>query len=243
MIDNKNVLAIIPARGGSKGLPRKNILPLCGKPLINYTIEQSIRCQYIDRVVVSTDDSEIAEIALLAGANLPFIRPDYLSTDTATSFDVIMHCLNWHEENRFDFGYLIFLQPTSPLRTLEDINLAFKLIENLNAKAIVTVCESEHHPFGMNTLPSNNNMNEFEKPEYERQPRQQLPKYFRINGAIYLSEIKYFKSQMSFLGPQTFAMIMDKSHSIDIDDEIDLEFANFYMEKTKYKYQNNLGIK
>lgn len=229
MIDNKKVLAIIPARGGSKGLPRKNILPLFGKPLINYSIEAALISEYIDLVTVSTDDLEIAETAKNAGANVPFIRPAELATDIASSYDVILHCLNWYKEDGIDFDYFILLQPTSPLRKIDDINAAFKLFKVKNAKAIVSVCEAEHHPFGMNILPTNHNMNLFEKQEYANLGRQQLPVYFRINGAIYLSEVKYFKEQMSFIGSDTYALIMKKSHSVDIDDEIDFEFIKFLL--------------
>ena len=237
MIDNKKILAIIPARGGSKGLPRKNILPLCGKPLINFSIEAALLSEYIDLVTVSTDDPEIAETAKKAGANVPFIRPAELATDRASSSDVILHCLNWHTENGIDFDYFILLQPTSPLRNSDDINAAFELLEIRNAKTIVSVCQAEHHPYGMNTLPADYNMNLFEKPEYTSLGRQQLPTYYRINGAIYLSEVNYFKEQMSFMGPNTYAMVMSKSHSVDIDDELDFEFVQFLFENRQREVQ------
>lgn len=229
MINNNKVLAIIPARGGSKGLPHKNILPLCGKPLINYTIEAALKSEYIDTIMVSTDDEEIANLAKQAGAEIPFLRPSYLATDTATSFDVIINCLKWYRNQGENYHYFILLQPTSPLRTDEDINAAFELLKNKNAKAIVSVCESDHHPYWMNTLPLDQNMNFFEKHEYTNKMRQQLPTFYRLNGAIYLSEVDYFEEQKSFMGQKTFALIMNKMHSVDIDDRLDLKFAEFLL--------------
>ena len=229
MLSNKKIIAIIPARGGSKGLPGKNIIPLCGKPLINYTIEAALKVDYIDTVMVSTDNYNIAQIAKNAGAEIPFIRPSSLATDTATSFDVVLNCIKWYKIQNITYDYFILLQPTSPLRTYEDINLAVDLLITKKAKAIVSVCESDHHPFWMNTLPLDQNMNFFEKQEYANIGRQQLPIFYRFNGAIYLSEVNYFLEQQSFLGAKTYALIMDKMHSIDIDDHLDLKFAEFLM--------------
>lgn len=227
MINNKKVLAIIPARGGSKGLPRKNILPICDKPLITYTIEAALNCAYIDSVMVSTEDDEIATVSKAAGAEVPFKRSSDLATDTATTYDVILDCLNWNKNQGEKFDYFILLQPTSPLRTVKDINLAVDALLSRKAKAIVSVCESDHHPYWMNTLPLNQNMVNFEDQKYTKKGRQQLPTYYRQNGAIYLSEVNYFEKQKSFIGPKTYAYIMNKNHSVDIDDEFDLKFAQF----------------
>ncbi len=233
MIEGKRVIAIIPARGGSKGLPRKNILPLCNKPLISYTIESALQCDFIDCVMVSTDDNEIAEISKSAGAEIPYLRPPHLATDTATSYDVILDCLNWYSNHAESFDYFILLQPTSPLRTKADIDSAFKLLIDKKAKAIVSVCESDHHPYWMNTLPPDHNLNLFEKEEYRNIGRQQLPTYYRLNGAIYLTEINYFLEQKSFMGKDSYALVMNKMHSIDIDDKFDFSIAEFILKQFK----------
>jgi len=229
MIRNRKVLAIIPARGGSKGLPRKNITFLCNKPLINHTIEQALLCQYIDNVMVTTDDIEIAEIAEIAGAEIPFLRKSSLATDSASTYDVIIDCLNWYRNIGVLYEYFILLQPTSPLRTIEDINNAFELLKTKKAKSIVSVCESDHHPYWMNILPADQNMHSFENPKYANLGRQELPMYYRQNGAIYLAEVKYFSKLESFIGNKTYAQIMNKMHSIDIDDILDLKFAEFLL--------------
>ena len=147
MIKGKTVLAVIPARGGSKRLPRKNCLLLQGKPLIVYSIEAAKESVYIDEVVVSTDDEEIASLARQAGASVPFLRPAELSTDEASSVDVVAHALNYYQVNEKKlFDYVVLLQPTSPLRTAAHINQALELLKEKKADAIVSVCEAEHSP-------------------------------------------------------------------------------------------------
>ena len=127
MINNKRVVAIIPARGGSKRLPRKNVLPLAGKPLIVWSIEAALASVYIDKTIVSTDDAEIAEISRIAGASVPFMRPPELASDTATSADVVMHALDYLDSQNDHYYYSVLLQPTSPLRTNTDIDAALEL--------------------------------------------------------------------------------------------------------------------
>ena len=160
MYNNKEVLAIIPARGGSKRLPGKNIKDLNGKPLIAWTIDAALRSKYIDKSVVSTDDEIIAEISQKYGAEVPFIRPKELATDTASSIDVILHAINFYKTKGEPFEYVILLQPTSPLRTTEDIDHAFEML-NEETKAIVSVCETEHPPLWSNTLPKDLSMKDF----------------------------------------------------------------------------------
>lgn len=143
MITGKSVLAIIPARGGSKGLPGKNIKELCGKPLIAWSIEQAKSCSDIDRIVVSTDNEEIAEVAKKYGAEVPFIRPAELANDTASTIDVIFHATNWFKEHKdYRSEYILLLQPTSPLRIAEDIEGTVQMLKDKNARAVVSVCET-----------------------------------------------------------------------------------------------------
>ncbi len=228
MYNNKRVLAIIPARGGSKRLPRKNILDLNGKPLIAWTIEAALKSRYIDKTIVSTDDKEIAEISDKYGAEVPFMRPKRLASDTASSVDVILHAINFYKEKGNNFEYIVLLQPTSPLRMDEDIDAAFEQLDD-KTKAVVSVCETEHTPLWSNTLPADLSMKDFIRPEIKNVRSQDLPKYYRLNGAVYISEIGYFKDNIGFIGDRTVAFIMLQERSIDIDSVFDFLFCEFLM--------------
>lgn len=227
-------LAIIPARGGSKRLPRKAILPLGGKPLIVWTIEAALACSFIDTVCVSTDSEEIRNIALDYGAEAPFLRPAELGSDTATSVDVAEHALRFYEEKcnkRFDT--LILLQPTSPLRGSEDIRAAMRLYAEKKARNVVSVCETEHSPLWCNTLPPDASLVGFIRPELKKVRSQDLPIFYRINGAIYIVDTEEFRDKREFfLESRSYAYIMPKQRSIDIDEELDLAFAETLMAKS-----------
>jgi len=229
MYKEKTILGLIPARGGSKGLPRKNIRPLLGKPLIAWTIEQALASKYLDMVIVSTDDEKIAEISRKYGAELPFMRPKKLATDEARGIDVVLHAMDQIEENDKPYDLLILLQPTSPLRTSEDIDKAIELLFLKKAQTIVSVCEVDHHPYWSNILPKNGCMKDFIKAEIMNKNRQELPVFYRLNGAIYLAYWDYLKEQKSFLGKETFAYIMLQERSIDINKEIDFKLAEALM--------------
>ena len=228
MYKGKNILGLIPARGGSKGLPRKNIKPLLGKPLIAWTIEQALASKYLDRVVVSTDDKEIADISKKYGAEVPFMRPKELAEDNAKGIDVVLHAIDWLKENdkRKQYDLIMLLQSTSPLRTTEDIDKAIELLFLLKeAKAIVSVCEVDHHSLWVNTLPDDRCMKDFIKPKIMNKNRQELPKFYRLNGAIYIAYCNYLQKRKSFFGKETFAYIMPREKSIDIDDKIDFKLV------------------
>jgi len=226
MISDKNVLAIIPARSGSKGLPGKNMKELCGKPLIAWSIEQAKSCNDVDRIVVSTDDRGIAEVAKKYGAELPFMRPAELANDTASTIDVIFHTIGWLKKYKdYQAGYILLLQPTSPLRTVEDIRAAIQMLKDENARAVVSVCETDHHPWWSNTLPEDGNMKDFIRPEIRNKRRQELPVFYRLNGAIYLADTDYLYKHNGFFGPDTFAYKMLKNRSVDIDSDVDFKLA------------------
>jgi len=231
----KTILGLIPARGGSKGLPRKNIKPLLGKPLIAWTTEQALASKYLDRVVVSTDDKEIAEISKKYGAEIPFMRPKELAKDNTKGIDVVLHAIDWFRENdkRKQYNLIMLLQPTSPLRATEDIDKAIELLFLKEAKAIVSVCEVDHHPLWANILPEDRCMKDFIRKEIINKNRQELPVFYRLNGAIYLTYCNYIKERKSFFGKEAFAYIMPKSRSMDIDDEVDFKLAEILMD-TKY---------
>ena len=221
MINNKKILAVITARAGSKRLPNKNILNLAGKPLIAWTIDEAKKSKYIDKLIVSTDSKKIAEISKYYGAEVPFMRPLKLAIDTADSISVLKHSIEFFK-NKFD--YILLLQPTSPLRTVKDIDKAIIILNN-KTKAVVSVCETEHSPLWSNILPEDLSMKNFIRSEIKNKRSQDLPKYYRLNGAIYIAETKYFYKNNGFLGDKTKAYIMSQQNSVDIDTELDFKFC------------------
>ena len=221
MYKNRTFLAVIPARGGSKRLPRKNILDLCGKPLIAWSIEAGMKSKYIDKVVVTSEHKEILDISKLYGAQ-SIKRPNELASDTATTFDAIKHTI----DNVEAYDYIILLQPTSPLRDEQHIDEAIELLETKNADAIVSVSEMDHSPLWSNVLPEDANMSGFLRNEIKNRRSQDLEKYYRINGAIYICKTeKFLEEKTFFINDNIFAYKMDKKSSIDIDEEVDFEIA------------------
>jgi len=222
MYKNRTFLAIIPARGGSKRLPRKNLLPLDGIPLIAHTIKAGLGSDYIDKVVVTSDSQEILEVSKKYGAKT-ITRPDSLSSDTATTFDAIEHTIKNFEL----YDYTILLQPTSPLRDAKHIDEAIELLDKKNADAIISVCEMEHSPLWSNTLDDSLSMNNFLKDEVLNRRSQDLDIYYRLNGAIYICRTDKLLEQGGFLlKDNIFAYKMDRDCSIDIDEKIDFDFAH-----------------
>jgi CMP-N,N'-diacetyllegionaminic acid synthase len=220
-----NNLAIIPARSGSKGLKDKNIKLLDGKPLIAYTINAALDSGMFSEVMVSTDSEAYADIACKHGANVPFLRSRTLSSDTASSWDVVKEVLLQYTCIDMHFDTVTLLQPTSPLRTAQDIRNAFIAMQNQKANAIVSVCEVDHSPLWCNTLPENNSMDKFLPKDLIMKSRQKLEIYYRINGAIYLVDVSYLLSCQTIYDYGCFASKMDKRHSIDIDDLLDFQIA------------------
>lgn len=229
MHKGKTILGLIPARGESKELPRKNVQLLSGKPLIGWTIEQALASKYLDKVIVSTDDTEIAQISKKYGAEVPFLRPNKLAKNKAKMIDVIIHAINWLESNGARFDLMMLLQPTSPLRTTKDIDNSVRLLFKKNANAIVSVSQVDHHPYWSNILPSSGRMINFIKPEIMNINRQDLPEFFRLNGAIFLSYCNHLKKQKTFFGKKTYSYIMSKEKSVDIDSKFDFKLAEFIL--------------
>ena len=222
----KSIIAVIPARGGSKRLPRKNIKSLAGRPLIQWTIEAANECDLIDEVMVSTDDSEIAEAAIKCGAKVPFIRPDELSNDTSSSIDVVLHTLDYYQKLGVYFDYVMLLQPTSPLRQANHISESIELLYAKKADAIVSVCETEHSPLWANILDESGSMSSFLSDEIKNSRSQDLPDYFRLNGAIYLVDVQKLRKEKTFMiSENIYALKMDRMSSVDIDEYIDFLFA------------------
>lgn len=225
-------LAIIPARSGSKGLVDKNIKPLNGKPLMAYSIEAAIASDIFDEIHVSTDSEDYARIALQYGAKVPFLRSQQASSDTASSWDVVKEVLHRYEAMEQYFDMVTLLQPTTPLRSVEDILNAYNIYIDEAANSVVSVCETDHSPLWCNTLPGDHSLCDFIRPELTNQPRQKLDKYYRINGAIYMVNTKYLMECNSIYESKSIAYIMDKKHSVDIDDAVDFMVAEAIMQST-----------
>ena len=226
MYNNKKIIAIIPARSGSKGLKDKNIKELNGKPLIAYTIEAAKKADIFDEIIVSTDSEKYAKISRQYGANTPFLRSSKNSDDKASSWDVVREVLNKLDEQ---FDIVILLQPTSPLRKSDDIKSAIELFFKKNADTVVSVCETSHSLFWCNTLNEDCSMKNFIKKEYQK-PRQQLPRSYTLNGAIYICKVKDINN-LDFYSDKSYAYKMQKVNSIDIDDINDFLLAEFYLKK------------
>jgi CMP-N-acetylneuraminic acid synthetase len=237
MYNNKTFLAIIPARGGSKRLPRKNVLELNNKPLIAWSIEAGLKSKYIDEVMVTTDDKEILNVSTQYGANVPFVRPKYLSNDIALRQDVIKHTIEYYKNNlQKEYDYIIFLQPTSPLRDSTDIDKAIEYMFNKNADAVVSVCEVEHPIHWSGKLPQDKTMSKFLSDVAIKSRSQDLEKYYRLNGAIYICNTnKFLENGCIFLKENIFAFEMSQKKSVDIDTIDDFEYANFLIEKSLQK--------
>jgi len=226
---------LILARGGSKSIPGKNIKKLKGKPLIAYTIEAAKKSDYVDRIIVSTDDKKIADVAQEYGAEVPFLRPDELATDEVSSNEAIVHALDFlKKEQGYTPDYIINLQPTSPLRNSLHIDKAFnKFLKNKNDyDSLVSVCEAFENPFWMQKIENDKLkplMDDFST--YSR--RQELPEVYQLNGAIYLSSYKSFIEYGSFYTDNILPFIMSKDKSIDIDNELDWNLAEILLEDNK----------
>jgi len=229
-------VAIIPARGSSKRLPNKNILNLNGKPLIAWSIEAAKNSKKIDDIVVTSDSDKILDIA--KKYNVKSIkRPDFLASDTTTTFDAIKHTIESLEEK---FEYIVLLQPTSPLRNDKHIDEAIELLEAKNADAVISVCEVDHSPLWSNTLPESLDMSNFIKDEIKNKRSQDLEKYYRLNGAIYICKTdRLLEEKTFFIKNNIFAYVMDRKSSVDIDDEIDFTLTEIILKDKKGNETNS----
>lgn len=221
MIEERTVLGLIPARGGSKGLPGKNTLPFGDKPLIVHTINQANKSKYIDRLVLSSEDKDIIKVVKKYNVDVPFVRPQYLAKDSTSGLDVVLHAI----KKISGYDIVVLLQPTSPLRISKDIDRCIEKLIYRQVNACVSVTESSKNPNWMFQLSEDDKF----IPVVSDQPlvtiRQDLPKTYTINGAVYVAKIKWFIQKKVFINDETLAHIMPLERSIDIDSKYDFMFA------------------
>ncbi|MDY6974325.1 MAG: acylneuraminate cytidylyltransferase family protein [Thermodesulfobacteriota bacterium] len=225
-MDQKTVLGLIPARGGSKGILRKNIRALCGRPLLTYTVEAALKAQSLDRVIVSTDDSEIAHIAAAAGAETPFFRPPEYSTDTATCILAIKHAIAWLEDNEnYHPDAVAFLPPTSPLRTAEQIDGTVNLLWSSGMDSAVTVCPVQDHPYYVYSIDDNLLLNELIAVHNKPKRRQELPVYYAQSQSVMVSLTSYLTicgdSDLERNPYSSAGFVIDRESAFDVDTPID----------------------
>ncbi|MCC6739425.1 MAG: acylneuraminate cytidylyltransferase family protein [Planctomycetia bacterium] len=228
------ILGVIPARGGSKGVPRKNIRPLCGAPLLAWTVDCARRTRLITRVCVSTEDEEIRRVGLAWGAEAPFLRPAELATDRALAVPTIQHAVREMEARTGErYDVVAMLQPTSPLKTPEDLDAALgKLIATPEATGIITVVDVDNwHPMKMQKFLGEGGrggrMVDYEKPPKENVPRQELPPVFMVNGVMYATRRDVLMDKGTFRGDYCLGHVMPAERSVNIDSESDFVLAEY----------------
>jgi N-acylneuraminate cytidylyltransferase len=238
LMQSNKVLALITARGGSKGLPRKNVLLAGGKPLLAWTVDAAISAECVDRVVLSSDDHEIMDAARSAGCDVPFCRPAHLASDVATSIDVVLHALNQLP----GYEYVVLLQPTSPMRTAADIDAAFELMINSGAPSCVSVCDVDQSPYWMYKVAAGNKLERLLSEVDRVTRRQDLPPVYVLNGAIYFAHIDWLRANNSFVGVETVAYLMPKERSLDIDNAQDFELFRSRIEGERNSLEKNKNL-
>ena len=241
MYKGKKILAIIPARGGSKGIPKKNIIEVGGKPLIYYTIDCLSSSKYVDKTIISTNDLEIKKVAenyinrYGKNVEIPFIRPEELAKDTSKTIESMVHAVDWLKENREEeYDYILLAQNTVPLRKGWHIDEAIEKLVDSNERSLVSVTEVSQHPILMRSLNENGTVKNLLNIGSTVR-RQDFPKFYRVDGAIYMQKIdKDFNLETS-LNDGKLAYIMQKRYSIDIDKYIDMKIIEYYLEKEREK--------
>lgn len=228
MYKGKRILAIIPARGGSKGIPRKNIISVNGKPLIQYTIDVAKKSKYIDRIIVSTEDEEIADIALSSGAEVPFLRPKELAQDETKTIDVLVDVIKKLKLSGKEYDYSILLQPTQPLRQPFHIDESIERLIELNEDSLISISEVKEHPILMKTIDENGKLQNLLNSRSDIR-RQDFSKIYKVNGAIYINKINEQFNKNTSLNDNKIAYIMDKKYDLDIDEPEDLLFLELML--------------
>ena len=217
-------------------MPKKNIRLLVGRPLIAYTIETALQCKLIDKVIVSTDDEEIAAISREYGAEVPFMRPAELASDTTPMLPVLQHAVSYLEEKGISVGIVVILDLTSPFRKVLDIENCIKKLKNENADSVVTVCEVEHNPYFVMMEFKGDNLVPLLKTKKPITRRQDAPKVYRLNAAVYAVKRDVLMNENKIFTENTRGVIMPQERSVHIDHQLDFEFAEFLM---KYRRIND----
>ncbi|MEK4248255.1 acylneuraminate cytidylyltransferase family protein [Paenibacillus sp. FSL W7-1287] len=224
-----NVLAVITARGGSKGVPRKNVRNLGGKPLIAWTIEEAQKSKYITKLILSSEDKDIIDVAKQYGCEVPFIRPLELAQDDTLGIDVVIHAMIQCP----GYDYVILLQPTSPLRTVKDIDGCIEYMFKHEADYCVSVKEAKESPYWMYNINGKNQIRPLIKQEHFALRRQELPPVYLLNGAVYVAKCDKLLQSKSFLTEETLAYVMPEDHSHDIDSEMDFAMCEYIINTRK----------
>jgi N-acylneuraminate cytidylyltransferase len=227
MIEDKKVIGIIPARGNSKGVPKKNIKPLSGTPLIGWTIKEARKSKYIDKLILSSDNQEIISVAKRYGLEAPFLRPSELAQDDTIPTEVIIHAL----KKCPGFDLIVVLQPTSPFRKAEDIDGAIWKVVDSGAPACVSVTLPDKSPYWMFGIDQKERLTSLFPDKPLAANRQEQPLVYALNGAVFVANVKFLLEQRSFICPETVGYVMPRSRSIDIDDEMDFLLAKALIEK------------
>ena len=222
-----SLLAIIAARGGSKAILRKNIKSLMGKPLIGWSIDAAKQSSCIDRIVVSTEDDEIASVARELGADVPFMRPAELAADDTPGIAPVLHAISQLP----DYDWVLLLQPTSPLRAAEDIDGIWRLCQERGAPSAVSMCEAGKHPYWMYQRNAAQRLEPFIEGRPDVTRRQDLPPAYALNGALYLARTDWLLEQQNFIGPETLGYIMPPERSVDLDTPQDWRWVEFLIEQ------------
>jgi CMP-N,N'-diacetyllegionaminic acid synthase len=230
MIGTETVLAIIPARGGSKGVPRKNVRDLAGKPLIAWTIGAAKRSRYLDRIVLSSEDEEIMRVARGLGCEVPFARPAELATDEAPGVAPVLDAL----ARLPGHAWVVLLQPTSPLRSSQDIDACLDACVQRRAPACVSVSLAAESPYWMYTLDGATRLHPMLEAQSLPERRQDLPPAFSLNGAVYVARTDWLLESRTFIGSETVAHVMPPERSVDIDSELDLKYAQLLIQEGTY---------
>ena len=237
----KTFLAIIPARGGSKRLPNKNILPLNGKPLISYSINAALNSKYIDEVIVTSDSKKILHIAKKYGANI-IKRPSSLASDTSSTFDALKHAIELYKQNGKQFDYIILLQPTSPLRKSKHINEAVKMLFKRDAKAIVSITKAIHSPLWSFKAKKNKKLDKIFESKFMKKRSQDLPVFYNVNGSIYICDTKQLlKEETILISNDIYGYEMSNKYSVDIDDAIDFKLAQILLGEGNGKKEKKIN--
>lgn len=227
MYNGRRILALIPARGGSKGIKNKNIVDLSGYPLVSYSIRAAQGSKYVDDTVVSTDSEKIARISKEYGANVPFMRPAELATDHARTVDAVLHAIKLLDKTENHFDVVVILQCTQPLTTAADIDKAIETFFEKGMRGLVSVSRVEEHPLLMRSMDKDGNLTSL-LGENSTCRRQDMKPYYRVDGCICINQTNEITSETS-LNDNPVGFIMDVSHSVDIHDMKDLYLAEYYL--------------